>query len=291
MAPSGQTGDAAEALRYDMEKLVALTEQSGWTIDRYEVQKLLPDALLSVCRADERTRAGAARQLAAALAGAGGSSRAVWERTGRDLDAAAPLLSLERAAKLLQLARSRAAADCPYYLPAVPDFSGRHTDGHSWFVSAEGGGLFAVRREAGRWVAGGGGGGRLGVGHGLSTHWSLRAGVEIAGAALVDERISTDAVYIDWVTALPVTLRRQAGIYVWDVELAPVSFGIPVRDTQRFGVRAGVLFGVSALRIRAVLPWTGLLVTGEYVMGRGGLPSLWTVRAGVKIGFNLSVAD
>src|SRR5262245_58187019 len=47
---------AVESLVFDVRKIVEIQQSSGWKIDRYEYEKMMPDTLLSVCRATEETR-------------------------------------------------------------------------------------------------------------------------------------------------------------------------------------------------------------------------------------------
>ncbi|HAN31457.1 MAG TPA: hypothetical protein DCQ06_07650 [Myxococcales bacterium] len=286
-APTAVT-QTAQSLLFDIKKLVELTEQRGWTIRSYELRRLMPDTLMSVCRVEPEVRRRTLAMLRAAHKAAGGSPIDVWKKEGKMSSRMVEMLTLDRSEELLSMAVRAAEKQCPFYLQTDPHFRGRHRDGSALFLSTEGGGAFAVRHTD-KWIFGGGGRGRVMMGRGFGSNLSLRAGVELGGAALVDERFKTDDVQIDLITAVPVVLRQQSGIYVWDAEVAGITYGIPGRDVMRYGARVGALFGVSALRIRAVLPWTGLLVTAEYVFPRGPLPGQWTVRTGFVVGFNLNL--
>lgn len=281
-------GDAAvvESLRYDLEKMVALRDQRGWTIDRIEIEAMLPDALLSVCRVRAVDRDATIAAYDADINALGGPAAARWRAGHRDLGRLRPTITLERARGLLTTAMARADADCPFHVEPSASFRGRQRDSEGVTFNAEGGGLASVGARNGRLRVGGGGAARLSASFGLGPGWNLRVGPEMGGAALVDDQLRPDDVTVDFLVALPVALRRTRGAYLMDIELAPVTVGIPWQQgPQRWGGRVGLLVGVSALRLRELLPWTGLVVMGEAVAPRMNEGWMWSVRAGVRVGF------
>lgn len=280
----------AEALRFDLDKIVHLREQGGWGVDRLETEAMLGDALQSVCRTPPAARAALLRSLTAAIErerrAHGGDAGARWRAGARDLGALAPSLRIERVQRLLVAAMAAAPLDCPFWIEPSPTFAGWQRDSADWTLNAEGGGLASVRRARGAWRFGGGGAGRLSVGVGLAPAWNLRAGVELGGAALVDPDLRAEDVTVDFLFAAPVALRRLFGPYLIDIEAAPLMLGIPWQQApQRWGGRVAVLAGFSALRLRSLLPWSGLVLMAEGVAPRDGVGAwLWTIRAGVRVG-------
>ena len=286
--PDAATANAAvvESLRYDLEKIVELREQGGWAIDRLELEAMLPDALLSVCRVPQGERTATVRSYDAQIQAMGGPAAGRWRSGERDLDTLRPTIALERTRALLLAAMTRAAEDCPFYLEPSLSFRGRQRASEGVTLNAEGGGLASVGGRAGRLRVGGGGAARISASFGLGPGWNLRIGPELGGAALVDNQLRTDDVTVDFLIALPVALRRTIGAYIVDVEAAPVIVGIPWQAAeQRWGGRVGLLVGVSALRLRELLPWTGLVIMGEAIAPRRDEGWMWSVRAGIRVGF------
>ncbi len=291
-ASSGPEAAAQEGLRYDLDKMVELRQQRGWTIDRFEIEAMLADALLSVCRVRAVDRRATVVTYDADITALGGPAAARWRAGQRDLDALGPTIALERARALLLAAMARVDADCPFHVAPSARFRGRQRDSEGVTLNLEGGGLASVGVRGGRIRVGGGGAGRVSASFGLGPSWNLRVGPELGGAALVDDQLRTDDVTVDFLMALPVALRRTLGTYIVDIEAAPVLVGIPWQQAdQRWGGRVAMLVGVSALRLRQVLPWTGLVVMGEAIAPRGGEAWMWSVRAGVRVGFAWSRQD
>lgn len=275
---------AAEALVFDVEKLVFVRGQRGWTIDRYEYRELLADALMSVCRAPAPIRERAVAMLADEVTRVGGPLETIW-RPGLDEAALKPVLFATRSLELLRLAIQRASRDCPIYMAPLRRFGGLQGDAGYVTLNAEGGGLFTIRRRSGDWQVGGGGGGRVLLGYGLSPRWLLRAGGEVGGAALVDETVRADSVDVDFFAAVPITIRRVTPAWNYDLELAPLGAGVPWRAPLRYGLRVGMLMGLSYVRVRSVLPSGAFGLHLEYIAGRGAIPAVWSVRMGVRVGF------
>ncbi len=279
---------AAESLRFDLEKAVRLRQQRGWTIDRAEVEAMLPDALLSLCRVPLAARFEARAALGRMLAEAGGDPASRFRAGERDLEVLAPALQLKRVLLLLDRAAAAAETDCPFYLEPRADFSGRQRDALGLTLHAEGGGLFSFGQRQGRYHIGGGGAGRLSVGAALTPLWHMRVGAELGGAALVDRSLNANAVQVDFLMAVPIALRRTFGPALLDLEAAFVTLGMPgYSPSQRFGGRAALLVGFSTLRVRGILPWTGAVLMVEGIAPSGGEPWLWSLRAGIRIGFSL----
>ena len=52
----------ADALLHDVRKLVGAQEDTGWLIDRYEIEDLMPDAIHSTCQVSVAARWSAPRR-------------------------------------------------------------------------------------------------------------------------------------------------------------------------------------------------------------------------------------
>lgn len=282
---------AAAALRADLLKIVELREQRGWGIDHYEIEGMLPDALLSYCAVPDAQRAEARDWMAEDLRATRAHVGAMQGLDGDALRAAPAVLSASRALGLIAAAAAH-AGHCPFTIAQSNGFRGRQFDAEGFTLHAEGGGLASLGSRGGGLRFGGGGAGRLSVGHGLGLRHHVRVGVELGGAALIDEKIRADDVAVDFLLAVPIALRRQWGPYLADVELAALALGNPLSgETVRYGGRAAVLVGVSALRVRSFLPWTGLVVMGEWVAPRGVGAAYWSLRAGIRIGFGWRISN
>ncbi|MCO4761893.1 MAG: hypothetical protein KC502_10330 [Myxococcales bacterium] len=283
--------ESSRSLVYDLTKLVRFFEQRGWTIDRYEFRRVMPEALLSVCRCDLGTRAAAAQTIQRKISALGGPSKLTWQKNGHNLGAVSETLTLERTARLLAEARRVAPEVCPYYLVRHARFRGYQIDTDHITIGAEGGGLFSLRQHQDQWLVGGGGTGRVVVSFPIDSRWKLRLGPAVGGAALVGDDVSTDNLAVDFVTSVPITARRYAGLYLYDIEVAPVALGMWWREPVRYGARLGGLFGISAPRLRGFLPWTGLSVAMEWVAPSGDQPAQWTLRMGLRVGFAIRLSD
>jgi len=279
--------DAAEALLFDLEKLVYLREQRGWTIDKHMIQGLLTDSLMSVCLADRSVLEKAAELVEIRILREGGPLKRAWLAHGKSLDDLSDLLTLHRVKLLLKTSHARKPTDCPFYMETDPTFSARHRDDSYGVIAAEGGGLFTVRQLRSRYTVGGGGSGRITLGYGFDPRWSIRFGPELGGAALVKPDLRAESVEVDFFGALPVTFRYITPTFNYDFEVAAIGLGVPWRDKLRAGVRAGMMLGITSLRIRSLLPWAGYSVNVEYITGRDEFPSQWSLRMGFRIGFVL----
>lgn len=276
---------AARALRDDLAKIVELREQRGWGIDAFEIEAMLPDALLSFCAVPPAARTRAGEQFEREFAETRARIGAREGLRGDDLRAHPEVLAASRRLGLFAASAAR-SDDCPFTIRPSEDFRGRQFDRDTVTLNAEGGGLASFGSRGDGLRFGGGGAGRLSVGFGLGERYNLRVGFELGGAALLNENIRADDVSVDFLFAAPVALRRNWGPYVGDLELAPIALGNPlVSAPMRYGVRFAVLGGVSALRVRDFLPWTGLVLMGEWVAPRGPEAAIWSIRAGVRIGF------
>lgn len=277
---------AVQGLIHDLEKIVELQNSVGWKIDRYEYDKMMPDALQSICRTSEDVHLAALTELDETLDALGGPPEERFKLTGsmKGLDEA---LYQSRVRSLLMEGMRRGATECPFWITVEPEFKGIQTDAKRFTLSAEGGGLFALERmSGGTYEFGGGGSGRLLMGYGINQHWTVLLGVELGGLAIFDQTEAGTNFPIQFTGALPLVVRRLNISWHYDFELAPLAFATESERKATFGMRGGFLIGVSTLRIRKIMPWAGLGVAVEAIFGTDTRPSMLVLKAGARVGFD-----
>src|SRR4029077_1616981 len=116
------------------------------------------------------------------------------------------------------------------------------------------------------------------------THLSLLTGVEFGGGALVVPNSPPTAFVVNNTPAVPVLVRLHRD--AWNVDLEAASVGLFQAGNLRlsYGVRGGVTVGVSALRVRGILPWVGIGVASEYHFENSARPAAWYLRGGLRVG-------
>ncbi len=282
LSPDSLTPDSG--LLHDIEKTVEARMTSGWQIDRYEIDKMMPDALSSVCATPAQSRQAALDHLERRITALGGPLEKAYRENGNSLDGLKELVLVTRARDLLAEAMSRAPAECPFWIPEDPAFHGIQTDAGRFTLEFEGGGLLVLQNTQDDQFAGGGGAGRLLVGYGLSQHWSLLAGGEFGGAALFKQGDNATQLPIQLVVATPVVLRFLDLTWHYDAEVAPTLF---IADgATNPGFRVGGLIGISTLRIRGVMPWAGFGMAFEKYFQSGDRPGFNQLKGGARIGLD-----
>ncbi len=171
-------------LARDLTTIVLAEEQQSWGIDRYEIQSMMPQALLSVCTASAEARVAAQAQLSSPE----DEIKRLWSENGESFDGLEKQLTRHRASLLLASALTRASNDCPFYLLQQEPFLERQRAVGRWFLSFGGGGLLNIRLGQDEARGGGGGAGRAALGYGLSPNWSVRQGVEWGGGRPGEQR-------------------------------------------------------------------------------------------------------
>jgi hypothetical protein len=175
-------------------------------------------------------------------------------------------------------------SSCPFWVKPEVGFDGRQTDTNRWGLNLESGGLLQLRHTAGSWTYGGGGVGRLLVSYGFRGVFTVLAGVEVAGGAMLRPDSGASGFVINYLPALPVVLRLHDGSFHYDLEAAGVSIFQADNTHPSFGGRLGLGFGVSALRTRFFIPWAGFGVAYEHYLEGGGRSSQDFLRAGLRVG-------
>jgi len=276
---------AREGLYFDARKIVATQENTGWEIDKYEIEDMMADALVSVCRTMPEARRHALETAERRVERLGGPLAAALDG-GAKMDDLAELVSASRVEALLGEALRRAPDECPMWIEPDPDFEGVQTTAHRVTLNLEGGGQFVAQRTGAREDLGAGGTGRLLLGYGLSWRYSLLVGFEFGGNALFrrgDEEVNFP---LQFIAAAPLVLRHHLVTFHHDLELAPLVFFTDTDPRPSYGMRLGVTMGVSALRIRRIMPWAGLGLVTEYLFANSHRPHLVALRGGARVGFD-----
>lgn len=289
---------AVVGLLVDLEKMIEVQQSLGWTIDRYELDEIMSPALMSVCSATPETRVAALAALDRRILELGGPVEEAFRRRGGDLDEVADLLFATRVRALLDEAMGRAghgretretretSNQCPFWLRPSPAFRGRETDAYRTTLNLEGGGLGALEAAQGRVLLGAGGSARLLLGRGLDERWTFLAGGEFGGTAQFEQTETKTRFPISFTAALPMVLRYHARTWHYEGELASLAYF--TQDDLRVspGLRLGALVGVSALRVRGIMPWAGLGIAVEHVLETHRRPAQWNLKTGARVGFD-----
>jgi len=282
---------ASAALLRDLSTIVLVAEQQLWHLDHYEIEALVPAALQCICRAAPETRAEALTWLKAETKRLGGPPKAAWLAAGRDLDAIAPLLTVDRTRMVLETAQGFADARCPFWIAPQGAYRDRHRATQRFTFNFDGGGLFTATSLDDELRLGGGGSGRLTVAYGFSPRWSIRFGPELGGAGLLRESLETEDIEVTLFGAVMTSLRRRANLWHWDIEAGPITAGVPWRDVQRYGGRLGTIIGITYPRIARAQPWAGVRAAIDYLPGQRGADAQWIWRSGFRVGFDVYPAD
>jgi hypothetical protein len=279
---AAQDVEGARSLLSDVARIVAAQEAEEWFTDREALGEIEVHVLSSLCRATPDARAwalSALRQRHAEL----GDAAALFQRAGRVTPEVATALSAERELMALEHALDR-QADCPVWVVPEPGFAGLQSDRRRFTLSVESGGDVQFRRTQGHWTFGGGGEGRLLGGYGLDGRFSILAGAEFGGSAMLRPHTNASQFVINYFPAIPLLLRARQLTYQLDVEVAPVALFQADNTRLSYGARIGGTFALTALRRRNVLPWAGLAVAYEYYFEGGGRQPTHFFRGGLRVG-------
>lgn len=274
--------EGTRSLLSDVARIVAAEEADDWFTDREAWQSVEEHLLPSVCRTTVAAREAALEALRARHV-ALGDARALFAQTGRLSGAAAEALTAER--ELLGLEHTLARqSECPFWIRPEAGFLGRQSDRGRITISIESGGNVQFRRTQQHWTFGAGGAGRLLVGWGFDGRYSLLAGPEFGGSALLRPNSNASEFVINYFPAVPVVFRSRQLTWHYDLEAAPVALFEADNTRLSWGARVGGVFAFTALRRRNVLPWAGLAVAYEYYFEGGGRGPIHFLRGGLRIG-------
>lgn len=277
-------GERAERGLYsDLHKQVRLRESDDWVVDRVEVEEALPTALLSACQVGPGVREGLLRWLDDRIEASGGPARHIFELQG-DSWRFRRVRRLERV-RLLAEEAHRAAVDCPYWLHADPEFAGVQSDEGRFVLIGEtlgAGTLFMTEDDV---SFGGGGGARVLVARGLTPRWTGGVGFELGGVATLEQTAGGKRAFEgNFTGALPLLLRWQDITRMIDLEVAVTTRWTDGDTRLPPGVRFGIGYGLSALRVASFMPYAGVWVGYEVVPAGDGFPVLHALMLGTRVG-------
>lgn len=284
-APRPADRSAANLYR-DLERLVSLAEARGWEIDRVEVEELLPETLMSVCRTHPASRAFLATWVAQRIEAEGGPVEDAFRRH-RALEPIAGLVRLARLQRLLAAAEEAAAADCPFWLTPERPFAGRQILDDRWIVSVGGGGKGMLVAGSGDADFSAGGAGRLLVGRAVGSHWAWLLGAELGGSAGFprDEEGERGALVLGADVVVPAVVRYRLLNTYLELEAGYLAH---VREDDLepvHGVHAGVSVGGVASRRRWILPGAAFGLSYERSVGEAE-PIHW-IKLGLRVVIDL----
>ena len=273
------------ALYIDLTKAVELSNDTGWVVDRVQLENNAEGAMRSVCQVEPEQRRALEVWLDSRIQKLGGSAELVYKKHDRDLGAASGILELERVRALLKFADARAADDCPFWLEAKPDFRGVQSDADRLVILAETLGYGSLVLEGSNEALGGGGGGRVLIGTGLGPAWTLAIGGEVGGSgAFVRNEMRTRTIETTFSAAVPVLLRYSRYSRLFDLEIAPAVRFDPDTDILPPGVRTSVAVGFSTMRSAAFMPYALLWLAYEYHPPDNRGPEDHSLHIGTRVG-------
>lgn len=246
----------SSALYRDLQRLVTLSQTAGWSIDRVELDELLPDALLSVCHVEPARRAALLAWLDARIAELGGPVEDAWRARGRDLRRVEELLETTRVRMLLARTIDVADADCPFWIEPRARFRGRQITDDRWILSFGGGGKGILLRQDGQGDVNFGGAGRLMLGRATGDRWTWLLGFELGASASFPREPGGDrsSLVLGFDAVIPAVARfRQVNSY-WELEAGYLMHFTEDDTDVQPGVRLGVSFGGRASRKRWFFP-------------------------------------
>src|SRR5450432_2267460 len=259
--------EGARGLLADVDRIVAGEESEGWFGDDDAFRSIGPALLESTCRAtpDARTEAPSTLQRRTASAG---DPRALFAVSHEMSDPVAEALNVERQRHALELG-----------------VLGLQSDRQRFTLSLETAGNVQLRQTERHWDFGAGGFGRLLPGYGLNDRFTILAGVEFGGGAMVKPHTDASQFIINYFPAIPVVLRTHHRTWHYDLEVAPVALFQADNTRLSYGLRAGGGVGFSAIRRHNFLPWAGIAVSYEHYFAGGGRSPAEFIRSDLRVGF------
>jgi len=281
-----------DSLVFDVRKVVEVQASSGWKIDRYEYEKMMPDALLSVCRTTDETRGLALAAAGREITRLGGSLEEALKKNGNKIGDLKDLLFATRVEHTLAEAIRRAPSECPLWVTPEPKFRSVQAGVDRFTLTPEGGGTgllqYSAKHAPGTtgFTIGGGGGGRLLLGRGFGHAWSVRTGAEIGVIALVQREKGSTSLPLQFMGAIPVIVRYTDISWHYNFEVAPLAMFTESDPVLRYGVRLGLMIGISALQVRSFIPWAGVGGAVEVFPETDGRSLLLNLKGGVRAGLD-----
>jgi hypothetical protein len=279
---SAQDLEGARSLMSDVSRIVAAQEAEDWFTDHQALRSIEEQVLASVCRATPAARAWALAGFAKHSAELGNAEQR-FVRAGEVTAEVELALTAQRRSLVLRTVLAR-VDECPFWVRTEPGFPGLQSDRQRITLSVESGGNVQLRYTEKRWTFGGGGLGRFLVGYGFDGKYSVLAGAEFGGGAMLRPGTDASQFVINYFPAVPLVFRTRHLTFQYDLELAPVALFQADNDDLSWGGRIGGTFAFTALRRRNVLPWAGLAVAYEHYFEGGGREATHFIRGGLRIG-------
>ncbi len=266
----------------DVSRIVAAQEAEEWFTDSQALRSIEEQVLASVCRATLEARAWALSGFAKRSTELGDAQQS-YAQAGELTGAVAAALTAQRRVLVLRQALGR-VGECPFWVRAQPGFNGLQSDRQRITLNVESGGNVQFRYTEKRWTFGGGGLGRFLVGYGFDGKYSLLAGAEFGGGAMLRPGTDASQFVINYFPAVPLVFRTRQLTFQYDIEVAPVALFQADNTGLSWGARIGGCFAFTTLRRRNVLPWAGIAFGYEHYFEGGGREVTHFFRGGLRIG-------
>ncbi len=285
--------EPASLLYRDLERLVTVKAASGWTIDRLEIDSMLPDALMSACQVAPRHHGDLLAWLDRRIVTLGGPVEDAYHARGGDLGEVRDLLILTRVRMMLARAAEAADSDCPFWVSPDPSFAGRQISDDRWQLSLGGGGRGNVFLEGGTLDVEVGGASRLLFGRVIGDSLGLYAGLEVGGGGSAPKNMNGDRTNLQLVveSVAPVVVRH----YLLNTFIEG-EFGYLARTTENdwgnieHGVHIGVFVGARATRVRWFFPGAGFGISYERTFPNSSQgPALNMLKLGFRASFDIDL--
>ena len=279
---------AVRGLYQDLRKTVQFRESNDWVVDELEVEDAAETVMHSVCKTDRETREDLRMWLEQQIEAEGGPSRAQYEAEGEMNGQIREARRLERVRALLDRVED-AASECPYWVERDERYAGLEGDEGRFVVFLEsrgGGAMLLSKTDEGEHEVriGGGGGGRLMPGFGISRRLTLAIGFEVGVDGRLPENAggsrSFEAVFA---TAVPLLLRITDMNRVVALEISLTS---RYEDDTRHGFRVGIGYGLTTPRVAGLMPYGVAWIGYQQMPSAYGLPTEHTIWLGTRVGFD-----
>lgn len=270
------------AVYVDLRKAVELSEDTGWVIDRLQLEANLERALRTTCQAEDEVLDALDAWIDARIEAGGGAAELQY-LAGVELSDLDEVMTLERTRALIAEARTR-RGDCPFWLPPDAGFEGVENNEGRTTVWLESQGFGAVIKRGGDSALSGGGGARLLVSRGVTPHLSLAVGGEVGGSGTLDPGDASGALDTAIHVGVPLVARLSDVSRIFDITVAPVFRFDQDRSAVPPGVRATLGAGFSTVRRGSFMPYVVLWLGYE---GHGLVsndPVIHSLRIGTRVG-------
>lgn len=285
-AAEPQAQRQADGMLADVERLVAAEQSLGWVVDRVQLDDMYPSLLESICPTLPSARELALAQLQRESRELG-DPFTLYQAEQRQLtDRVEDALTAKRRLIALEYGLEGARRECPFWIEVDPAFEGIQTDRNRFTLNVESGGVAILRQTAGDWTLGAGGFGRVMPAYGFGGSWTLLAGGEFGGGALIRPGDETTGLVVNYFTAVPVVARLRHVAWHYDIELAPVALFQTDDLRVSYGARVGTTVGISALYTSGFIPWAGVSLAYEHYVESGGRPEAHFIRGGFRAGLS-----